>query len=379
MSKLIFTSLVFVTIAFSCHSTSGNEVDPNSHSIQDARNAYFQMDHKTAYQIFGNVWEDESQSLEDRVNAGLSVARMDWLFYRKASSALEKIEEVLQSKHRQSAVYNLKARILAAELRFDQAMNAAEQALRSAESETEKYRALSRLGETQLNSIRHQVLNINPDWSPDEKTREVYALLKKEAREKPGDVDMAGLYLGFALLSGEGENAFKAWMSFYRLTETSQVHHSLLADAKGFQEHLGQYDRQTKDLSLVKSIIHGLSDSGFKDYAVMLKNLHFGKGLTEDDGIDDLIKYHDFLERIEGVTMDFYYQTLESQQVKKDYQKAMRAEARKLWKSLYWEEKPALFTSDRFEAEIEKRFKAIMTYINANWLLRSAHGAHRFG
>jgi len=366
MSKLFIYSLVYSAFLFSCNTSSGSGIDNNSNSIQEGRNAYFQMDHEKAYIIFQNVWQDKSQSTEDRVSAGSTMARMDWLFYQKTDKALAMINEVLTLNYRPSGGYILQARILTAEMRFAEAIEAAEKALELGQSETEQYASLFRLTQTILSKHEQDILMGKSKVEIDEKTKEVYAILQREASEKPGDVDMAGLYLGLSLLMERGENAFDAWMSFYRLTEISQVHASLLNNAEAFKQALEQYGKKGSDELVTKAVIKGLAESGFKDYAMMLKRIHFGEAATGDEQIDDLVRYMGFLDQVKKHTMDFYYRTLNGDSDRKDFQKAIRAEGKKLWEELSREEEAPLYSYKSFKQEIERRFKAIMTNINAN-------------
>ncbi|MGI9551076.1 MAG: hypothetical protein ACR2MT_07745, partial [Aurantibacter sp.] len=85
MSKLTLT-FAFLVLILSCGS-KGSDIDPKSRSIQDARNAYFAMDHAAAYSIFTNVWKDSTQTLDDLTLAGRYLAKMDWLFYKKNGKA----------------------------------------------------------------------------------------------------------------------------------------------------------------------------------------------------------------------------------------------------------------------------------------------------
>ena len=112
MYRSILMALLAGTLS-SCDFAKGKTIDSNSNSIEDAHNAYFQMDHATAYSIYTNVWNDTTQTVEDRNDAGQFVAKMDWLFYKNATEALKTIDLIEKLDYEPTKLFTLKARILA--------------------------------------------------------------------------------------------------------------------------------------------------------------------------------------------------------------------------------------------------------------------------
>ncbi|MCE7990540.1 MAG: hypothetical protein HEP71_01115 [Roseivirga sp.] len=365
MSKLYFTFFLFFGLLFSCNSGSGNTVDSNNKSIQDARNAYFQMDHKTAYSIFTNVWNDHEQRKEDRAMAGLFIAKMDWLFYQNSDRAFNMLESLEPLKESLSALYGLKGRILADEGRFEEAISASRSSIELGESETEKYRGTMAYCENVLAKYKFGILK-GAVVSDDQELKNAYELLQEMANGRPGDVDLAGLYLGYSLLLQKGQEAFDAWMSYYRLTDIEQVHASLLADVDKFKRALSQYSGVAGEEKYTEDIILGLAESGFYEYAVLVHKMHNDSSEPTQERMNEILLYHDFLQKIEAVSIDFYLQTVAGKGSEKKYKKAMRNEAEGLWASLIWSGSKPEFSDEAFVKEVEKRFKAILTFINAN-------------
>lgn len=365
MSKLYFTSFLFFGLLLSCNSGNGNTVDSNSKSIQDARNAYFQMDHKTAYTIFTNVWNDHEQKKEDRAMAGLFIAKMDWLFYQNNSGAYAMLESLEPLKESLSALYGLKGRILADEGRFEEAIFASRSSIELGESETEKYRGTVAYCGNVLAKYKSGILK-GAAVSDDQELKNAYELLQELANGRPGDVDLAGLYLGYSLLLQKGQEAFNAWMSYYRLTDTEQVHASLLADVGKFKRALSQYSGGADEEKYTEDIILGLAESGFYEYAVLVHKMDEGGSQRKTERINEILLYHDFLQKIEAVSVDFYVETVAGTGSEKKYKEAMREQGETLWKGLAWEGNKPSFSDGAFVREVEKRFKAIITFINAN-------------
>lgn len=366
MSKSKFILFLFVVSVFSCQSGHGNGVDSSSNSIQDARTAYFQMEHEQAYTICLNVWNDTAQKSEDRAMAALMLSKMDWLFYQKSDKALERLGGLESMGELQSELHTLRARILADEGRFEEAITTVDKSMAYGKSETEKYRAILGTGRVILARYKSNIFNDGGSVSEDSRLNDTFEMLRTQALEKPGDVDIAQLYLGYALVLKKGKEAFNAWMSYYRLTDPSQVHTSLLPDVSKFREALESYGENGSGNAGVNTIIKGLAESGFYEYALFVKMANYGKAEAANERVNEIVKYYDFLNSIDGVTIDYYLKTVAGEDDRSKYQKAMREEAQKLWDVLKWEaEKPKL-SDEGFVKELEKRFKAIMTFISAN-------------
>ena len=110
-----------------------------------------------------------------------------------------------------------------------------------------------------------------------------YAIINDMATVESGDVDVANLFLGYSLLLNNGENAFKGWMSYYRLTNIDQVHPSLVNAMPQFKDSFLHYKLDTMSKADVIKLIKGLAESGFHEYAFLVKTIHPELNLNGDN------------------------------------------------------------------------------------------------
>ncbi|MEN8790309.1 MAG: hypothetical protein ABF295_12395 [Flavobacteriaceae bacterium] len=361
------TSLLFLLILFISCNSGGSNINPDSRSIQEGQNAYFSMDHKVAYSVFNNVYKDSAQTLEDRSLAGSYLAKMDWLFYRKNARAHKILDSLEFFGHNLARIHLLRSRILADELRPDEAIASAELAIEQNTSDTEKYHALLAYCSHVFTKGKEQVLAGKAQSSADSlELQKAYTLIQELAGDNSGDVAVAKLYLGYALLFKHGPEAFEAWMSYYRLTDINQVHSSLLESADTFKTSLDRYTEGQIDDSDADVIIIGLAESGFYELAVLVKHIQYGDQPHSDPFIKEIVFYHEFLQELEAVTQDFYLETIAGGESKNDYKKAVAKAAEVLWEKLSWTGDPITFSEEIFRREIRKRFKAVLKFIKAN-------------
>ncbi len=364
MTKSIILLFVLGAIC-ACNASLGSDIDSTSNSIQDGRNAYFQMDHATAYAIFTNVWRDTNQTLADRTSAGRSLSKMDWLLYENDQQALKRLSNLQALDYGQTELFLLKSRILRGQLKWDKAILAAQHALDLSTSQTEEYHALLAYCASIFEKSKAQVMLFKGINLGDPELQKGYTLLHTMAEDKPGDVDIAKLYLGYSLLLKNGPGAFKGWMSYYRLTDPSQVHTSLVSAIDVFKEALWGYEMGNEHLK-IKVIIKGLAESGFYEYAMLVKNHHYGPNLPADKELNEIANYHQFLTKTDSITKRFYLQTVSGTAKQKPYKKALSLAGKTLWDSFAWTTNAPDFSVDQFEEELNKRFKTVMEFITAN-------------
>ena len=361
MYKSILLGLLFAVL-YSCNSVLGNDINPESTSIQDGHNAYFQMDHKTAYSIYTNIWNDANQTVEVRNEAGQFIAKMDWLFYKNTAKALKTIDLVEKLHQEPARLFALKARILADQSMYAKAILASQKAIDLSKSMTESYH-------TNLAYCQHVFSKIKQDhWDIRDTTEleNAYVTIRDLATVETGDVDVANLFLGYSLLLNRGEDAFKGWMSYYRLTSIDQVHPSLIKAMPQFKEAFLNYKHETMTRDSLLKVIKGLAESGFYEYAMLVKALHPELKPEEDAEINQIVHYYDFLQKIGGHTTDFYLRIIEGIDDKDDYRNNILKEANILWDQLVWEAKKPTFSKTLFEKELTKRFKAVVKMMSAN-------------
>ena len=365
INQKMYRSILYVLLAYllySCNFKDGSDINPDSNSIEDAHSAYFQMDHKTAYSIYNNVWSDSGQTIEHKSSAGRFRAKMDWLFYENPTRALKTIDSIEMLNHEPVRLLILKARILAGESNYTKAISASKEAIGLSTSQTDKYLS-------ELAYCKYVFDKIKQDnWVVKDSTelKRAQVLISDMAITESGDVDVAKLFLGYSLLLNKGINAFKAWMSYFRLSNIDQVHPSLVKSMPEFKVSFLNYEQDTISYTNAKKLIKGLAESGFYEYAVLVKTIHPELDLNSDKEVVEIANYYDFLQKIDKHTIDFYLQIINGTDETDDYTDVLAKEANILWDQLVWEETKPDFTRELFIKEINKRFKAISKLMSAN-------------
>ncbi|MEO9484363.1 MAG: hypothetical protein ABJG47_12980 [Ekhidna sp.] len=366
--KLYFIQLLKIVLFSGLVSTSCAQ---SSRSIDDAQNAYFQMDHKKAYATFANVMRDRQQTIDDRIIATFYTAKMQWMFYQNPDSAFLLIAKGLELNEDQAKFHLLRARILNEQGKYDEAMQAATLASASGESEKDFYDAEFAFCYSILEKHKSLASTNNQAFNPEhQQLLEGYSRLKKLADPRPGDVAIAKLQIGYALLVGSGEDLFNGWMSYFRLTRIDQVHPSLIEQIDEFQEAAKSYS-STSTLKTKEAVLLGLAESGFYEYAALVHSLYFDKNPSSDQDIKEILLYHQFIESIQSMTLAFYQEIIangerSNNERKEIYVNQLVPYAMKLWKALEWNSGQPTFTKEGFERELRKRFKAIISPFSAN-------------
>lgn len=333
-------------------------------TLAEADKAYFQMKPDKALEYYQKIWTDTSYSLEDKTVAGRKLATMHWHLYKNAPQAVEVLEELENLNYETSKCYQVWTRILVEGERFDEAIDMAEKAISTAESESSLYRAQLSLVKAVHTKYQSKVLagsNEESDFTASEFGR-AYEIIQKIVREKPGDILASDLYLGMSILADQPQEAYYGWLSFFRADEAGNVHKSLTnAQGKLKSAWLATDAAQTNP----KNAVLGLAQSGFLSYAMVVaekKNVDV-KG---DTRLSDLANYFQLLEKIRNRTIEFYQNEVVGQSSQRNYEQDLRIEAKAFWDKLSWEGKAPKFKDEKFVLEIEERFNSIARLMKAN-------------
>jgi len=344
---------------------------PKPETIQEAHNSYFQMDHKSSYDLYTHIFQDSSHSPVDRASAGIVKAKMEWMLYQDNDKAMQTLSSVATIPEEKSRQLQLKARILKSQGNYAEAIHSAQLAMDEATSDLDKYGAETMMAKYYLNSFTSSIsAGKNFDRGTNE-FKNAYDFMIKLAEPRQGDVEIANLLLGYALIAGDGEKAFDGWMSYYRLTQLNQIHPSLLKNPEEFKTALLSMDSTSHQNEANKIIILGLAESGFNHYARLYFDLHNKSGQSNDHQINDILLYTSFLDDIKEKTEDYYLKTVtpgsfSEQELKDQYLQSMIASAQNLWKNISWDEETPPFSREAFTKESRKRFKAVFKMLMAN-------------
>ena len=363
----LLSSLLLIAIVSSCSSFGQGSNALIEGSLQEAEEAFSRTEHEKAYGIFNHVWSDESQSLADRTTAGHYLVKINWRLYKKVDMAYKLLNQLEELNNELSNTYTLRARLLASEQKFTEAIDWSERAMQASESETEKYDARSAYVIHSFSRLKQAVLKGSklPVLENAELER-AYGILQTLERENPGDLTIAKLYMGYALHFYNGLEAFRSWKLFFKIRGDEMVHPSLMENPEVFQAALSNYQANSDNQQDVTIIIKGLAESGFFEYATMLKTKEFGKSEQKDARLNEIVVYNDFLKRLDKVTTNFYEETIAGNTAIYDYNAQFKEECEKLWVNLDWKGHIPKFSQDGFDQTIRQRFKTLYKLMSVN-------------
>ena len=350
-------------IVFSCYSQSGI-------TLREANLAYDQLNAEKAFGYYQQLWEDQSTNLIDRATAGIALAKMTWLIYDQPQKAMNLLAEVEELSGKANRIFNLYARIALKEKDFEMAVSMVQKALETSTTEPGKMTSTLALAEAILGKYRHKIFidhatRIKVVDAKD--LEETYNLVLELFKTQSTKIAVAKALLGLALLKEEHSIAFKAWCAYYRLKSPEEASNKLKEPYQILESTLNHSDEKMSE-TVATDLILGLAKSGFVEWAIMLKNYYASEFEFDNREINDLeALYHTYLS-IEVITENFYRATALGKENRKEFGKQLNKEAEKLWMKLHWKEEAPKFTSEKFDAEVRKRFGTVIRVYNNTYM-----------
>jgi len=341
---------------------------PKPVSLEEANRLYFQMKPEAAYDYYKTIWQDPKFDREDKVEAGRSLAKMSWLFYNQPDTAFKVIEELAEMDYEVDKAFRLWSRILIDTKEYDQGISKARSAMREVESESGIYQAKHSFAQAVLAKIRQKVRTgeFRDGVDKPAELEEAWAMMSQLLQDNPGDVSTSGLCLGLSLFLEDWPALVEAWLSYYRIDHPSNVHPTLLPAYNMLIEGSVQPGVEATP-ELVQSLILGLAESGFLEYASLTAKFYpdqFSK--IGSSRVLDWLIYYDFLKSIEDLTHQFYVKSVTEDESESKYDNALEDAARDLWGKITWTGKKPKFDFDDFEKEVGKRFHTVYDLMDAN-------------
>ena len=326
---------------------------------------YFQMKPDKAFGQYEKIWLDSSYSEKDRAESARKLATMSWLIYDRADDSYNTLEDLEKFGHEKSRCYSVWSRILSEEGIHEKAIEYAKKAISTSESTSQTYSGQVRLATAVFEKYKTKVFDGN--WQQEHASSsdlvDTQKMIQAIMTESPGDISISKLHLGLSLLTEKYTEAYTGWLSFYRADEKGNVHATQTESKKLLSSGLLQANLTDTQ---AKSIVDGLSKSGFIEYAAMTLKLHESSTSFDEARFQDLISYYRTLQKFEELTIAFYRAEAAGTSDKDDYDKAMRSQASRLWDELNWDKQRPQFDQRKFMSEMRKRFGMIARLMTAN-------------
>lgn len=327
-------------------------------SLNAARNAFIGHDVREARRIYQAI-EDTAEP-RDRVEARVRLATLEWRFFEDTMSAREHLRAGLAVGPDTSAVLAGWARMDVALGHFEDAAGRALEALRRAETEEDRIRAVVRLGEAAVAEAAKAVLEEGrpPDAGETARLKAALEQLRPLVERSPGLLDPSRLRLSIALLLDRGDEAWEAWRSYYLVHLDGPG--PLPGAADTLAALLPRWSGPDTPAGERLAVIRCLAASAFHGPALLLiADPRVNPGaMGSDPRVRDIAAYARFLREVEATTDEYYRRTALGAGDPDAYRAELFALARDLWPRLHWEGQPPELTEEAFVTEMRDRFGA---------------------
>ncbi|MFC1637050.1 tetratricopeptide repeat protein [Planctomycetota bacterium] len=315
--------------------------------IEKANTHYFNFRTIEAKQIYEQLWRGSNQ--DEKIAAGKQLAQISWKFYADYERAKKYVDSLLELTEDQFDLLIQMADISIQTEKFENAERYLNRSIECASDDRQirdsriKY-AEYVLAKSQKNLLSHKLIDTKD-------VNKAFGFLKDYYLKEPENLNLTKLYLGTVLLLKKDIEIINAWRTYFRIPQNEKAI-GLLAKAEGnIRKGLGS---NSKDAAV--SLVKGLSDSRFFDYAVMMmfqQNLNY-KSMAD---LADIYHYYVFLNDAEGLIYEYYRSKSLGTTSDNKYYKDYYSLCIDFWFTLNWENgKPLFFYEKGFEEELFKRF-----------------------
>jgi len=337
-------------------------IDP----LEAAENAYFQFDLEEASAIYERIWTDESALAEERAEAARQLARFAAFFDQDIAQARELLTEAEAIEGEEVSALLMLARIERENGNYAKARSAAERAAAKAETGPERHDASTEFAWAALREAVHTILDGEARHLDPELLSEAFARIETVLEERQGLLIPSLVQLKLALILGDGTQALEAWNSYFHIAHDTTPTGVLAEPAAVLAWRLPPWQGQTLDDATRAELVVALAGSRMFESAALLASLD-PDGTTESDPrIQEITAYQRFLSNTRERTVTFYRASTAGQGNESSYKEGLDREARGLWPRLDWPDEPPSFSNSRFEAEIDKRFGAQISFKRAS-------------
>jgi hypothetical protein len=194
--------------------------------------------------------------------------------------------------------------------------------------------------------------------------REVVVRLDSIVQRSPGGLQAGRLLVLAGALSDDAPAVFDGWRSYY-LVETGDTLHALLAASRrALRAAAASRAAGPAALAQRRAALAGaLRNSRLFDAAAVVALARDNDGTTlasRDVRARETVVYAAFVDSVKALTDRYYRATALGKGNPKAWQAALDSAARRLWPRLLWSGPVPKFTEERFEAELDRRFGALI-------------------
>lgn len=315
--------------------------------IETANSNYFNFRMIDAKEQYEQIWRGSNQ--DEKITAGKQLANIYWKFYADYETAKKYTGSLLiLTKNDFDILIQIADISLQAE-KYENAEKYLNMSLKRAGNDRQIRDSRIKYAEYVLAKSKKNLLG-NTSVDTDD-VNKAFGFLKEYYLKEPENLSLTRLYLGVVLLLEKDAEIINAWRTYFGIARNDKTT-GLLSNAEGnIRKGL-----KSNSKNAVVSLVQGLSDSRFFDYAVMMMFQH-NLDYENIDDLSDIYNYYVFINDIEGLIFKYYRNKILGVASDNKYYKEYYSLCIDFWSKLTWENnKPLFFYEKGFEEELFKRF-----------------------
>jgi len=359
--------------------------DLPSPAVEAAQRLAFSGRFPEAKVKLGSILDAPDASREDKDDAAIELARIEWRIDDRPALARAHLTALLPEAKKKAKALLLLSRMERTLGRFEPARAAARQALQAADTPENRDEATFSLARALVDEELLAAREGKRAFGDEARVRlaEALALILPVVAERPGVPAPAQTLLDAALLLDDGPHALVGFRSYFASAGTGDS--GLLSAARSaLGDLLPHWKGPQADRADRAALVRALADSRLFTEAVSIAldpRASRGAPPEGEPFVGDLVLYEAFLRRARAMTDDYYRDVACGTAKPKEWRKAFEADVRRLWGSLRWEGKAPLFDEKLFEGspdtELGKRFGILLTRRGKTGGVEDLHAGHR--
>jgi len=334
-------------------------VETGEATLQEADNAYMQLDLRAARALLTNVLDNTESPAKDRAEAARRLGTISWRFDGATDAALVFLARAGTLGLEPSRLFREQARLYLHAAEFRLARQAAWQAIESAATGGQAADAREVFGQVVVEEVMALPAGSGISDSLAADLQRARDSLKELTDKEPGLLDASRLLLSLALVSDDGLTALTAWKSYYSILPESRDKTLLAGAAAVLERELHRWHEGRGDPLRRTRVIRALASSGFHRIAAWLANK---EGPKEDAEVRAIVGYARFLNDVQGIAEEYFRLSALGSGSRREFQSAFYEAGRRLWSELAWPKGVPAFTQRGLRDEIGRRFRALVKF-----------------
>ena len=342
--------------------------------FERAQAAFMSHDFEAAESAFRAVLIGDTISAHRR-QAAIAFAAIAWRVHEDTASATRVLRDAAAASWGRFDALAERSRMLRLLGDYAGAREAAALAGTAATTEAERGDATTAWAEAVITPLLRQRLGraAAPRWGsgpadrafPDSSAlHQALVRLDSIVQRSPGGLNAGRLLILAGALSDNPSAVFDGWRSYY-LVETGDTLHALLArPRRALRDIATSHATGSAALSRRRATLAGaLRDSRLFSAAAVVALARDADGTTlasRDARARETVVYAVFVDSIRALTDRYYRATAQKRGHPDTWKASLDSAARRLWPRLLWTGSVPKFTNERFQAELDRRFGALI-------------------